>query len=271
MTFFLIVAIVAICISLYQAGNIAQKKKYEKGNFNLELQKELYTDFYKSTIADIEELFENPNSVYRQTFDSGKQELYPEVYYCEALFHFLKKKYGLPIIPAIDKVQYNKELQDFKGALECYREFIDVDQKTFYFTDKNKEVLKKIFLGNKLPPADIEVLFNQPNTKKLIPEEYWSYYGLKESDFKPYEEPSSSQVFEYDDNGFIVCKHRCYITVQSFFDIVAMRTRKKMFEDGYEFVARFEIDSRKQKRIRTKGTAQEIKDYPWYYGKDFIW
>ncbi|MGN0819805.1 MAG: hypothetical protein ACI4M6_05360 [Christensenellaceae bacterium] len=273
MTLFLIIALIAIGISLYQSGDRAQKKNYEKGKFNLDLQKKLYVEFYQKTIDDIEQMFSNPESDYRRLFDDGKQEYNPETYYCSNLFNFLKTKFGLPLKDSeIYNSFYHNKLQSYKTKLEYFRrEKTDESPEIFYGENKNGDIINKITLGRKnIPPCDIDVLFSTPNNKIAIPEKYWTYYGLKKESFTTYNSLHSWQMWEYDEVGCLKIAEVC-LPIEELFDIVSLRTRKEMFKQGYEFVGAFETNPLKQKRIRVKGTPEQIKKYPWYYGTDFIW
>lgn len=236
MTFCLIIAIITYTIHLSKKSDkLAKEMNYAKGAFNLDLQKKIFFELYEDTLDYIEMTYRYPCSNFKKRYDSPEQRKRmteedkdfedeknhrPVDYYGSLLFDCLRETYGLPSeSKTFGSNFYGREIHDgwtrglHQDFLKKERENSGCTQREFYIEKRNEDVLRKIFFWDARRSLYTD--------KKGVPQ------------------------IKTGENANEVCEN-------ALLDIVTLRTRKEMYELGYEFVARFEANPSFQKKAESK-------------------
>ena len=231
MTFLLIVVIIAIGVSIYQAGEWKKKESsYKKKNTtNIPLQKELIAKHYDELNSEIiTHGNDNPILTNEQLFD-----------YIEFLF----EKYNLP-----DFRTEEQKSEDRKKYLLCANQYFSntvsfsSEQEVAFDTiqDASKvNLLERIFLQSK--PFSSDILFGTRNTKV-------EFNGL---------------TYKYDYRGFIEISNNPLCKL--YWTAIQLLTEKELKSRGYKYSYNFK-ESEWQRREADIEKYNENKDrYPWYF------
>lgn len=258
MTLLLIVVLVAIGISLYQSGDKAQKRKTykEKTKTNIELQKKLFCQFYKSTIEEICCL-----DLHRsQECETNDDQLFTIV---ESLFN------GADAIPDFrSEHMKNLDRSEYAKLVHFYR-FIDhITDKQFENDSRYyKEIsyIERIFLKKHVPKDISKIFFGTPNTSVPAPKEMREELGIP-VDLDDDRWAGSRYIWNLDYNSLGELKYLFSTPLSSLiYQICRLRTTKELKKQGYCYSYNNE-DSEWQKTETDLKKYKEFKDkFPWYF------